>query len=71
MKISCPECRGRGHKDFYGSVHTREVCAGCDGTGRIDFVERPRDHREPDACPHCGQTDCASILVGAPLCGPV
>lgn len=69
MEIPCPACRGKGYQDFYGSVHTREVCAECGGKGKIEFVEKPRS-REPDICPYCGQQDCAS-LIGAPLCGSI
>jgi len=69
MKIPCPKCRGRGYEDFYGSVHTRELCAECGGTGKIDFVEKPRSH-ETEVCPYCGQQKCAA-LSGSSLCGPV
>ena len=73
MKIRCPDCKGKGHKDFYGSTHRRETCAECEGSGKVDFVEvspSQRGPRVPVVCPHCKQKDCGA-LFGASLCGPV
>ena len=70
MKIPCPDCKGNGWKHFYGSTHTKDVCAECKGKGEVDFVEKPQSPREQAVCGYCGQEGCAS-LFGAPLCGPI
>jgi len=70
MKIPCPECKGKGFQDFYGSVHTREWCTKCGGEGKIDFVEKPRSYAKPVVCIYCGREDCVALL-GESICGPL
>lgn len=69
MKIPCPVCKGKGYEDFYGSVHTREICTECGGEGKIEFVEKPRQSQEPQVCIYCGREDCVALL-GELICGP-